>query len=100
MASTSPCVKTRPQAAVVGCIQFSSAAWRIAGRDHWIGWDESRRRANLSGVVQQSRFLLLPWVRVRYLASHVLALSCRQVVRDWSERYGREPLLVETFVDG
>ena len=90
----------RPQAAVVGCVQFSSAAWRIAVRDHWIGWDEQRRRANLTAVVQQSRFLLLPWVRVRYLASHVLAVSCRQVVRDWRERYGREPLLVETLVDG
>lgn len=90
----------RPHAAVVGCLQFSSAAWRIAVRDHWIGWDEPRRRANLSAVVQQSRFLVLPWVHVRYLASHVLALSCRQVVRDWRARYGREPLLVETFVDG
>ena len=87
-------------AAVVGCVQFSSAAWRLAGRDQWIGWDDQRRRANLAAVVQQSRFLLLPWVHVRYLASHVLALSCRQVVRDWSARYGREPLLVETFVDG
>jgi transposase len=90
----------RPQVAVVGCVQFSSAAWRIAVRDQWIGWDEQRRRENLSAVVQQSRFLLLPWVHVRYLASHVLALSCRQVVRDWSARYGREPLLVETLVDG
>jgi transposase len=90
----------RPQAAVVGCVQFSSAAWRIAVRDQWIGWDEQRRRENLSAVVQQSRFLLLPWVRVRYLASHVLALSCRHVVRDWSARYGRQPLLVETLVDG
>lgn len=90
----------RPQAAVVGCIQFSSAAWRVAVRDRWIGWDDQRRRLNLSAVVQQSRFLLLPWVRVRYLASHVLALSGRQMVRDWSERYGREPLLIETFVDG
>lgn len=91
---------TRPGAAVVGCVQFSSAAWRLRERDHWIGWDDQRRRANLAAVVQQSRFLLLPWVRVRYLASHVLALSCRQVVRDWSAHYGREPLLVETFVDG
>jgi transposase len=90
----------RPQAAVVGCIQFSSAAWRVAVRDRWIGWDDPRRCVNLSAVVQQSRFLLLPWVRVRYLASHVLALSGRQMVRDWRERYGREPLLIETFVDG
>lgn len=89
----------RPRDAVVGCLQYSSAAWRITARDRWIGWDEQRRVEKLPAVVQQSRFLLLPWVRVAHLASHVLALSARAVVYDWSERYGTRPVLLETLVD-
>jgi hypothetical protein len=68
-------------------------------RDRWIGWSEQRRVDNLPAVVQQSRFLLLPWVRVRDLASHVLAGSARRLRPDWEVRYGRRPLLIETLVD-
>lgn len=90
---------SRPERGVVGCLQFSSAAWRMAGRDRWIGWDEPTRRRNLPRVVNNSRFLILPWVRVANLASRVLSLAGRRLSEDWSERYGVEPLLVETLVD-
>jgi len=84
---------------VLGAMQFSSPAWRMAVREGWIGWDESARRANLQRVVNQSRFLILPWVRIANLASVVLARALRRLREDWQERYGLEPLLVETLVD-
>jgi hypothetical protein len=90
---------SEPQRAVVGCVQFSSASWHVAARDQWIGWDEATRVRNLSRVVNNSRFVLMPWVEVKNLASRVLSLAVRQVVPDWQERYGVEPLLAETFVD-
>jgi hypothetical protein len=89
----------QPRRQVVGCVQFSSAAWRMAVRDRWIGWDEATRRRNLQRVVANSRFLILPWVRVKNLASRVLAAATRRLGADWLARYGVEPLLVETLVD-
>jgi hypothetical protein len=88
-----------PTRVVVGCLQFSSSAWRMAARDRWIGWDDATRRRNLQRVVNNSRFLILPWVRVRNLASTVLARAAREVARAWPARYGVEPLLLETLVD-
>ena len=90
---------SRPERAVVGCLQFSSPAWRMASRDRWIGWDDETRARNLQHVVNNSRFLLLPWVEVKNLASAVLARGLRQLLADWPRRYGVEPLLVETLVD-
>ena len=84
---------------VLGAMQFSSPAWRMAVRDGWIGWDESARRANLQRVINQSRFLILPWVRIANLASVVLSRALRRLCKDWQERYAVEPLLVETLVD-
>ena len=89
----------RPQPAVVGCLQFSSPAWRMASRDNWIGWDDAARKRNLQRVVQNSRFLLLPWVRVRNLATHVLGRAARRLPQDWWEHYRVEPVLLETLVD-
>jgi hypothetical protein len=88
-----------PARQVVGCLQFSSPAWRLAVRDRWIGWDEATRRRNLQRVVSNSRFLLLPWVRVKNLASTVLAQAVRRLGADWRARYAGEPLLVETLVE-
>ena len=82
-----------------GGLSFSSAAWRLKERDKWIGWSEATRGARLDRIVQNSRFLILPTVRVPHLASHVLGLAMRQLARDWRQRYGQEPVLVETFVD-
>jgi len=90
---------SRPQRTVVGCVQFSSPAWRMAARDEWIGWDDAIRARNLQRVVNNSRFLILPWVRVTNLASRVLSLATRRLLKDWPQRYGTEPLLVETLVD-
>jgi Druantia protein DruA len=89
----------RPAQTIVGCLQFGSPAWRMAARDRWIGWSEAQRRARLGAVVQHSRFLLLPWVRIPHLASHVLARVARQLPSDWQERFGVRPLLLETLVD-
>jgi hypothetical protein len=86
-------------AQMLGCMQFSSPAWRMAVRDHWIGWDEPTRRSNLQRVINQSRFLILPWVRIDNLASVVLSRALHRLGRDWAARYGIEPLLVETLVD-
>jgi len=90
---------SQPAAEVLGCLQFSSAAWRIAARDRWIGWDDATRRRNLARVVSNSRFLILPWVRVQNLASTILSLATRRLAADWQERYAVEPLLIETLVD-
>jgi len=90
---------SRPERVVVGCVQFSSPAWRMAARDAWIGWDDATRQRNLQRVVNNSRFLILPWVRVKNLASSVLSLASRRLVVDWPLRYGVEVLLVETLVD-
>jgi uncharacterized protein DUF4338 len=89
----------RPVPVVAGCLQFSSAAWRIQARDQWIGWDDSTRARHLQQVVNNSRFLLLPWVHIRNLASATLAQALRCLPVDWQAQYGVTPLLVETFVD-
>lgn len=87
------------QAGVLGGLSFSAPAWRLAARDAWIGWDDASRCAGLSKVVANSRFLILPGVRVPNLASHVLALALKGLRADWQSRYGIAPVLVESFVD-
>lgn len=89
----------RPEPVVVGCLQLSSPAWRIAVRDRWIGWTEAQRRRSLQQVVNNSRFLLLPWVEVPHLASSVLARMAREFPADWERAYGVRPLLLETMVE-
>ena len=78
---------SRPARAVVGCLQFSSPAWRMAARDRWVGWDDPTRARNLQRVVNNSRFLLLPWVGVRNLASAVLARGLGRLAVDWPHHY-------------
>lgn len=90
---------SQPESRVVGCLQLSSPAWKMAPRDRWIGWDTATREVNLQRIVNNSRFLVLPWVRIRNLASTVLSKMARQVPGDWQEVYGLRPLLVETLVD-
>jgi len=84
---------------VLACLGWTSAAWRIAVRDRWIGWADAQRRQALPYVVNNSRFLILPWVQVKGLASHLLAGCARQLPQDWAARYGVRPLLLETLVD-
>lgn len=88
-----------PAPELAGCVQFSSAARRLASRDRYIGWDEQTRQRNLQQVVNNSRFLILPWLSIRGLASHVLSVSARVMVEDWEEAYRVKPVLLETFVD-
>lgn len=83
----------------LGGLAFSAAAWHLAARDDWIGWCAHARRANLQKIVANSRFLLLPTVKVANLGSHVLALAARRVAEDWPRLYGYAPVLLETFVD-
>ena len=83
----------------IGGLSFSSAAWRLSARDQWIGWDEQARQANLHKVISNSRFLILPGVRIANLASHVLGLSGKILIEDWQKRYGYSPVLLESFVD-
>ncbi len=90
---------SKPRPTVVGCLQFSSAAWRMRARDQWIGWDDGTRALHLQRVVCNSRFLLAPWVRIKNLASAALAMALRRLPEDWQFRYGVAPLLVETLVD-
>jgi len=83
----------------LGAISFSAAAWKIEQRDNYIGWSSQMRKANLMFVVCNSRFLILPWVKSKNLASKVLSLSAKRIARDWLENYGFQPVLLETFVD-
>lgn len=84
----------------LGALSFSAATRQLKDRDKWIGWSEAARRSNLEKVVQNSRFLIVPTVQVPNLASHVLAATVGRLGPDWAERYGYQPVLVETFVDG
>lgn len=83
----------------LACLQFSSPAWMMAPRDAWIGWSAQERKLNLQFVVNQSRFLVLPWVSVKGLATKILSLATRQLPQDWPALYGCRPLLLETLVD-
>ncbi len=83
----------------LGCLLFGAAAWKAKDRDSFIGWGSSCRKANLSLLTNNTRFLILPWVRVPNLASHLLSLVIKQLNSDWNTRYGHHLSLVETFVD-
>jgi len=83
----------------LACLLWTSPAWRMQARDAWIGWSDDERRRNLQRIVNQGRFLILPWVRVRGLASKILALSARHLPDAWEQHYGLRPLLLETLVD-
>jgi hypothetical protein len=71
----------------------------MAPRDRWIGWDEGQRTRNLQFVVSNSRFLILPWIEVKGLASMILSLAARRLPQDWQALYSYRPLLLETLVD-
>jgi len=84
---------------ILGSVLFAGAAKSMTGRDRWIGWTKNQRLSNLGWIINNTRFLILPWVKVRYLASHVLGQIARRIGHDWQDRWGYEPLLMETFVD-
>jgi hypothetical protein len=84
---------------IVACLLFTSAALKIAPRDHWIGWSDQVRKCNLPCIVNNSRFLILPWIQVPHLASKILSLAAHQLPDDWMDAYRVRPLLLESFVD-
>jgi len=88
-----------PPCPLLACLLFTSAAWKMAPRDAYIGWSQAAHQANLPLVVNHSRFLILPWVRVPNLASHILSLAARQMPLDWLAAYRAQPVLLETLVD-
>ena len=84
---------------LLGCLMFAGAARALRARDQWIGWTERQRLRNLAWVINNSRFLIFPWVQVKNLGSHILGQVIRRVKEDWQEHWGYSPVLVETFVD-
>lgn len=87
------------QQRLLGCLLFGCAAWKVQARDQFIGWTPKQRAANLPVVVNNQRFLILPWVRCPHLASHALSLAARGVSDQYQQRYGHPVFLLETFVD-
>jgi hypothetical protein len=87
------------QGQILACLLWTSPAWKMAARDSWIGWSAERRARNLQYIVNNGRFLILPWVQVKGLASTILSRSARQVPADWRRHFGYAPLLLETLVD-
>jgi hypothetical protein len=85
-------------AQLLGGLGFGASAWALADRDRFIGWSGPQRQCNLHLVLNNHRFLLLPWVRSPNLASRVLGGVCRRLAADWFGRYGYRPVLLETFV--
>lgn len=83
----------------LGCVVFGAPAWQCAVRDQWIGWNPTQRAAHLSGIVNNTRFLLFHWIRVPHLASHILSQVSRRLGQDWQVKYGQPVWLLETFVE-
>ena len=82
----------------LACLLFGAAAWQCAPRDRWIGWSAEQRAQGLSFIANNSRFLMLPWVRVALLASHILSQVAQRIAADWQQRYRHPIYLLETFV--
>lgn len=83
----------------LGALSFSSAVWAMKDRDSYIGWSDTARRTNLQSIISNNRFLILPTIKVKNLASHILSLVCDRLADDWEQKYNIRPVLVETFVD-
>jgi hypothetical protein len=86
-------------ARLVGAVSFCSAAYRLGLRDLYVGWDEKTRLEYLPHLLNNNRFLILPWIHVKNLASRILSMSIKRVREDWERQYDVEPYMVETFVD-
>jgi hypothetical protein len=85
----------RPLAVLV----FGAAAWKCAARDRWIGWTPSQREQGLGRIANNSRFLILPWVQVRHLASRILGTVAERIAADWQRKYAHPVVLLESFVE-
>jgi hypothetical protein len=83
----------------VACLGWGSAAWKVKSRDTFIGWDAKTRENNLHFVANNTRFLILPWVQIKCLASKLLALNAKRICADWLQTYNYPLYLLETFVE-
>jgi hypothetical protein len=83
----------------LACLVFGAAAWKCQDRDRFIGWTAEQRERNLGLVVNNTRFLILPWVKVPDLGSWILGQVARRIVGDWQSKYGHSVVLMETFVE-
>ena len=83
----------------IACVAWSSAPRHIGARDRYIGWSQEARRRNISLLAYNTRFLILPWVRVKHLASHILGQMAMRIAQDWQRIYGHPIYFLETFVD-
>lgn len=84
---------------LLACLLFGSSAWACAPRDKYIGWNATERKSNLIYTTNNTRFLVLPWVTVPHLASHILGHICKRIRTDWQQKYGHPVYLLETFVE-
>lgn len=89
----------RSEGEILALLGFGAAAWKTAPRDRYIGWDAETREKNLHLIVNNARFLILPWVHSKNLGSKILSMAARRIGSDWRERYRYEPVLLETFVE-
>lgn len=87
------------QGRVLSCVLFGAAAWTMACRDRFIGWERAERERHLALLANNMRFLIVPWVRVRHLASHILGRIARRIRCDWQSKYGHSVVLLETYVE-
>ena len=83
----------------LGLLGFGAAAWKVLPRDSWIGWSHAERKRGLHLIVNNARFLVLPWIDCANLASKLLGMASRRLVADWQARYGYRPVLLETFIE-
>lgn len=83
---------------LLAAMGFAAAAWKVAGRDRFIGWSHQQRLTKLHLIVNNARFLILPWITSKNLASHILSCAAKQLPRDWLNHYSYQPVLMETFV--
>ncbi|MEA1965111.1 MAG: DUF4338 domain-containing protein [Candidatus Aerophobetes bacterium] len=83
----------------LSCLLFGSPAWKTPPRDNFIGWDKDKRCANLKFLTNNMRFLILPWVKVPHLASHILGKVSRRISKDWINKYNHPIYMLETFVE-
>lgn len=84
---------------LLGCLLYSASAWSVSCRDEWIGWNREEKAKRLHLIINNSRFLILPWIKINNLASKALSLVAKRLPLDFEERYNYRPVLIETFVD-
>lgn len=84
---------------ILALLGFGAAAWKTAPRDEYIGWDAGTRKKNLHLIVNNARFLILPWIRSKNLGSKILSMISKRISGDWQERYNYAPVMLETFVE-